>query len=270
LRPIALLVGLLVLTGFARTWERLDAPEWGDIHWSTGRIAVESLPCVGACEGERRLVPPIGKYEETVAYDYREVTRTITPAQLSKESELSISVRLLLGEVGPSRLVESAYGLDEALAILDSIANRRDPAAYNPDDRARFAGYTGCGRDEAFATCANPDQYLGLRAKRALAPAAHIRPELLEAAVDRAVLAYWLIDSGTARGAAKGATSFVHRCGGAAYGLSTDHCDGIGDDDVAGAEPNKGPLVMRGPGKFLGHLGHYSLVDRSVIDYAID
>jgi hypothetical protein len=269
LRPIALLVGLLVLTGFARTWERSDAPAADAIQWITGRIAVADLPCVGACAGERRFVPPIGSYDETVAYDYREVTRTITPAQLAKESDLSISVRLLLGEVGPSRLVESEHGLDEALAILDSIANRRDPAAYNPDGRARFAGYPGCGRDESFAACANPNQYLGLKGKRALAPAAHIQPALLEAAVDRAVLAYWLIDTGAARGAAKGATSFVHRCGGAAYGLSTDHCDGVGDD-VAGAEPNKGPLVMRGPGKFLRHLGHYSLVDRSVIDYAID
>jgi hypothetical protein len=269
LRPIALLVGLLVLTGFARTWERSDAPGADAIQWITGRIAVADLPCVGACAGERRFVPPIGGYDETVAYDYGEVTRTIAPAELAKESDLSISVRLLLGEVGPSRLVESAGGLDEALAILDSIANRRDPAAYNPDGRARFKGYPGCGRDETFATCANPDQYLGLRAKRALAPTAHIDPDLLEAAVDRAVLAYWLIETGVARGAAKGATSFVHRCGGAAYGLSTDHCDGVGDD-VPGAEPNKGPLVMRGPGRFLRHLGHYSLVDRSVIDYAID
>ena len=269
MRPIALLVGLLVLTGFARAWELPKAPAMDDVRWSTGRIAVESLPCVGACKGERRFVPPIGAYDETVAYDYREVTRTITPVQLAKESDVSISVRLLLGEVGPSRLVGSAHGLDEALAILDSIANRRDPAAWNPDGRARFAGYPGCGMDESFATCANPEQYLGLRGKRALAPAIHIEAELLEAAVDRAVLAYWLVETGVARGAAKGATSFVHRCGGAAYGLSTDHCDGVGDD-VPGAEPTKGPLVMRGPGKFLRHLGHYSLVDRSVIDYAID
>jgi hypothetical protein len=268
LRPIALLVGLLVLSGFARTWEP-GAVGMDDVRWSTGRIAVESLPCVGACEGERRFLPAIGSYDETVAYDYREVTRTITPAQLAKESDLSIAVRLLLGEVGPSRLVESEHGLDEALAILDSIANRRDPAAYNPDGRARFAGFPGCDRDGTFATCANPEQYLGLRGKRALAPTRHIRPELLEAAVDRAVLAYWLIDTGAARGAAKGATSFVHRCGGAAYGLSTDHCDGVGED-VAGAEPNKGPLVMRGPGRFLRDLGHYSLVDRVSIDYAAD
>jgi hypothetical protein len=261
-------VGLLVLTGFARTWELPSSLGVDDVRWSAGRISVEP-PCIGACAGERRLVPRIGEHEETVAYDYREVTRTIGPAQLANESDLSIAVRLLLGEVGPSRLVESAHGLDEALAILDSIANRRDPEAYNPDGRARFSGFPGCGPEGTFATCANPEQYLGLRGKRALAPTKHIRPELLEAAVDRAVLAYWLIETGVARGAAKGATSFVHRCGGAAYGLSTDHCDGVGDD-VPGAEPNKGPLVMRGPGRFLRHLGHYSLVDRSVIDYAID
>ena len=83
------------------------------------------------------------------------------------------------------------------------------------------------------------------------------------------MLAYWLIETGVARGASKGATSFVHRCGGVAYGLSTDHCDGVGDD-VAGAEPTKGPLVMRGPGRFLARLGHYSLVDRSIVDYAVD
>jgi hypothetical protein len=237
-----------------------------DVHWSTGRISVEP-PCAGACEGERRLVPPIGPYEETVAYDYREVTRTIAPAELAHESDLSIAVRLLLGEVGPSRLVESAHGMDEALAILDSIANRRDPAAYNPDGRARFAGFPGCGPEGTFATCANPEQYLGLRGKRALQPTKRVRPELLEAAVDRAVLAYWLIETGEARGASKGATSFVHRCGGEAYGLSTDHCDGVGED-VAGAEPTKGPLVMRGPGRFLRHLGHYTLVDRAIVDYA--
>jgi hypothetical protein len=267
-RPIALLVGLCVLTGFARTWERpgVEAP---DIRWTTGRIAVESLPCVGACEGERRFVPPIGSHDQTVAYDYDEVTRTITPAQLAKESEVSIAVRLLLGEVGPSRLVESEHGFDEALAILDSIANRRDPAAYNPDGRARFAGYPGCGPDGTFATCANPDQYLGLQGKRALAPTRRIRPDLLEAAVDRAVLAFWLVETGEARGASNGATSFIHRCGGIAYGLSTDNCDGVGDD-VAGAEPTKGPLVMRGPGKFLARLGHYNLVDRATIDYAVD
>jgi hypothetical protein len=268
LRPIALLVGLLVLTGFTRSWEHSGELVPDAIDWMTGRIAVESLPCVGACEGERRFVPTIAPYEATVSYDYREVTRTITPAELAKESDVSIAVRLLLGEVGPTRLVESEHGLDEALAILDSIANRRDPAAYNPDGRARFAGYPGCGPDGTFATCANPAQYLGLKNRRALAPTAHIPSELLEAAVDRAVLAYWLVDTGEARGASRGATSFVHRCGGRAYGLSTDNCDGVGDD-VAGAEPNKGPLVMRGPGKFLARLGHYSLVDRVSIDYAV-
>ncbi len=212
---------------------------------------------------------PSSRTKTTVAYDYREVTRPITPAQLQKESDVSIAVRLLLGEVGPSRLVENEHGFDEALAILDSIANRRDPAAYNPDGRARFTGYPGCGPEGTFATCANPEQYLGLQGRRALAPTVHIRPELLEAAVDRAVLAYWLVETGAARGASKGATSFVHRCGGRAYGLSTDNCDGVGDD-VAGAEPTKGPLVMRGPGKFLASLGHYTLVDRVSIDYAVD
>jgi hypothetical protein len=261
-------VGLVVLTGFARTWERTGELVPDDISWATGPIAVES-PCVGACEGERRVATAAAPYEATVAYDFVEVTRTITPAQLAGESDVSIAVRLLLGEVGPTRLVQNAHGFDEALAILDSIANRSDPAAYNPDGRPRFAGYPGCGADGTFATCANPKQYLGLQGRRALAPTKHIAPELLEAAVDRAVLAYWLIDTGEARGVSQGATSFVHRCGGRAYGLSTDNCDGVGDD-VAGAEPTKGPLVMRGPGKFLARVGHYSLVDRVSIDYAVD
>src|SRR5262245_49133149 len=109
-----------------------------------GLIQVEA-PCVGACQGERRVASAVAPYPGAVAYDFDECTRTITPAQLAKESDVSIAVRLVLGEVGPSRLVDSEHGFDEALAIFDSIQNRRDPATFNPDGKARFQGYPGCG-----------------------------------------------------------------------------------------------------------------------------
>jgi hypothetical protein len=276
LRPIALFA-LLFLSGFRQAWQppKTLAEMSETIAWTTGPIQVEALPgaCAGKCKGERRVVEAVGTYGGVapIAYDFHEVTRAITPAELGKESDLSIAVRMLLGEVGPSRLVNNEHGFEEAVAILDTVANRMDPNAYNPDGRAHFRGYPGCGPDGTYATCMNTKQYLGLQGARALQPSTHIRPEILQAAVDRAVLAWWLVDTGAARGVSNGATSFVHRCGGTAYGMATDFCDGndaVGD--IAGAEPTTGPLVLKGPGKFLATVGHYSLVDRAIVDYAVD
>jgi hypothetical protein len=273
-QPIATFA-LLLLTGFQTLFERPTSLDQltQEITWSTGRIEVQALPvpCAGVCTGERRMVSPIGTYGavEPIAYDYTEVTRSIELSQMAHESDVSIAVRLLLGEVGPSRLVNNENGFEEAVGILDSVKNRMDPAAYNPEGKARFRGFPGCGPEGSLQACVNPRQYLGIQSVRALRPTHRIRPEILEAAVDRAVLAWWLVETGTARGVSNGATSFVHRCGGTAYGLTTDYCDGRGKD-MAGAQGTTGPLVLKGPGEFLPSRGHYALVERAKVDYVVD
>ncbi len=203
-------------------------------------------------------------------YDYHQVTRQLTGSELLSEDELSLAVRLIISEVGADRLLANRYGLLEAIGILYTVDNRLEWEIYNPLDQPKAPAYEGCGPDGEFATCANPQQYLGMATWRALDPASRYRPELLEAAVDRAVLAWWLQESRLVEDFTSGATVYVHRCGGTAYGLTTHHCDrhlGRPRRDVPGANPFTGPLVFRAPEAWLPRRGFYSLYISGVVDW---
>jgi hypothetical protein len=203
-------------------------------------------------------------------YDYHTVTRQLSGTELLFEDELSLAVRLIISEVGADRLLANRYGLLEAIGILYTVDNRLEWEVYNPLDQPKAPAYEGCGPDGEFATCANPEQYLGMATWRALDPSSRYRPELLEAAVDRAVLAWWLQETRLVEDFTSGATVYVHRCGGAAYGLTTHHCDrhlGRPKRDVPGANPFTGPLVFRAPEAWLPRRGFYSLYISGVVDW---
>ena len=265
-----------------------ETSETGSASWKAGALLVAGLAFftgVGAlqpaCEGEgrckeaRRISVPEGlgehdEYPEMVVYDYLEVVEPITVADLGEIHDLSRSVRLILGEVGADRLLLNRYGPVEAMAILYSIDNRRDPSAYNPDGRPSAPHYPGCAPEMPKARCADPAEYLGLTSRRALRPAEVYAPTVLQAAVDRAVLVWWLKQQGWAGDPTGGATSFVHRCGGEAYGQTTQHCDGhVGDpgDDTPGAEPSTGPLVFKGPKRWDSERGVYRLGVTGWVDH---
>lgn len=206
-----------------------------------------------------------------LSYDFDAVTRALTPAELLAEDELSLAVRLILSEVGADRLMANRFGALEAIGILYTVDNRLEPEVYDPLDIASAPVFEGCGRAGSFASCANPEQYLGMSTWRALNPRSRYRPALLEAAVDRAVLAWWLQEHRLVEDFTLGATNYVHRCGGAAYGLTTHHCDGhLGRPrgDVQGADPHTGPTVFRAPAAFLQRRGYYSLYESVHVDYA--
>jgi hypothetical protein len=140
-------------------------------------------------------------------------------------------------------------------------------AAWNPEGIPGLVPWPGCGPGGSFNTCANPAQYLGLRTPRALQPQRFMRnQERLLAATDTAITAWWLQQTQALPDITGGATSFVHRCGGAAYGERTMSCDGRGWDRP-GANANTGPLVLKGPGPFSSRKGRYELVDTRTIDY---
>jgi len=196
-----------------------------------------------------------------ITYDLGAVTRRVRRAEMPAEPELSVAVRLALSEVGPHRLLESRYGVLEAAGIYESVYNRMDPAVYNPQGAERVAIFEGCGDEGAFGTCANPDQYLGLRMPIARNPGDDPRTTQ---AVDQAVLAWWLLQQGILEDVTQGATNFVHRCGGAAYGRVTMACDGKGTD-VPGAKSTTGPILFKAPGEL--RRGYYRVEPTVAIDY---
>ena len=208
---------------------------------------------------------------EWLSYDLADVTRRISEDDLQREPELSVAVRLIISEVGADRLLANRYGLLEAVGILYTVDNRLDDRVYNPLDQPGAPIFPGCGPGGSFAACANAQQYLGMSTWRALDPGSHYGPDILEAAADVAVVAWWLEDNRLIPDFTGGATNYVHRCGDAGYGLTTDHCDrhlGHPRGDVRGANPFTGPLVFRSPEVFLSRRGHYSLTVSRWVDYA--
>lgn len=185
-----------------------------------------------------------------ISYDYDEVTRPVPYEEFEGESERSLAVRLLLSEIGADRMVVNQHALYEAIGILYTVDNRLNPITANP---AGFVGqrpFPGCGPNGNFASCTNAVEYLGMRTWRAENPAARYRDALLEQAVDLAVVAWTLQDEGLVPDFTYGATSYVHRCGGAAYGKATWYCDGTrqrGIRDYRGAEAHTGPILFRKP-----------------------
>jgi hypothetical protein len=71
---------------------------------------------------------------------------------------LGITVRLLLSEVGPERLVESVFGLNEAIGILFTVTNRLDALLATPQRIEGAPFFPGCGPGGDFRTCADPEQ----------------------------------------------------------------------------------------------------------------
>ena len=218
------------------------------------------------------LALPARSGGEWLTYDLDAVTHAVGARDLGDESELSLAVRLLLSEVGADRLVVNRYGLLEGVGILYTVDNRLDAGAYNPEQRPVTPIFPGCGPTGTFATCTNAGQYLGMATWRALDPGSRYDPALLEAAADVAVVAWWLQENRLVPDFTDGATNYTHRCGDAAYGLTTPHCDGhLGRrhrrGDVPGANPHTGPLVFRAPEVFLPRKGFYSLFVSRWVDY---
>jgi len=207
---------------------------------------------------------------EWISYDYSEVVSPLGFSDLRGESELSLAVRLLISEVGADRLLMNRYGLLEAVGILYTVDNRLDPSAYNPESYAEAPIFPGCGPNGSFYECINAEQYLGMSTWRALTPERHYKPEVLESAVDVAVVAWWLQQHRWIEDFTDGATNYVHRCGATAYGLTTHHCDAhIGNParDVPGANPFTGPIVFKAPTVFLQRKGFYGLHESRRIEF---
>ena len=244
---------------------------------AVARPAVHALsPSCGAtsCANRREVVvdtAALGVSPELggrISYDFHDVTAPIRYEDLDGESELSLAVRLIISEVGADRLIANRYGLDEAIGILYTVDNRLNPDVYNPLDVPHAPAFPGCGPKGTFAACINAQQYLGMSTWRALNPASRYRPELLHKAVDVAVTAWWLQENRLVDDITDGATSYVHRCGGRAYGMTTPHCDGhLGrrGGDVPGANPYTGPLVFKAPSVF--RKGSYVLRESRLVDY---
>lgn len=240
-------------------------------------LAAEPCPTAAPCGTARDVFvdyEPLGvgmpSGGEWLTYNYEAVTRRIDPSEIEDEPELSLAVRLILSEVGADRLLANRYGLMEAVGILYTVDNRLDQTAYNPEDRVRAPVFPGCGPDGDFARCINAAQYLGMSTWRALDPGARYEPAMLEAATDVAVVAWWLQERGLIADFTQGATNYTHRCGAAAYGMTTHHCDrhmGRPARDVRGANPFTGPLVFRTPEVFLERAGFYSLYVSRWVDY---
>lgn len=206
---------------------------------------------------------------ERVAYSLDEVLRPLTVAELADLPDWALAVRLQLGEIGASRLHMNQWGVLEGLALIETVKNRLDPKLWNPAGVSGAAPWPGCGSAGTFGSCANPGQYYALRDRRALDPRAAVRSEqVLLDAIDVAVTAWWVSATNASPEVANGATSFVHRCGGTAYGQLTPYCDGRrGVPDLPGAEGATGPLVLKGPGGYDRRSGSYTLEVRRVVDY---
>ncbi len=203
-----------------------------------------------------------------VGYYPDEVRRPISYRALAREHELSLAVRLLVAEVGADRLVVNRNVVQEAVGILYTVDNRRDPAIWNPLG-ARVRPFDGCGQGASFASCANRAQYNGMGTWRALDPASRYDPDLLADALDVAVAAWALQELGLVEDFTGGATNYVHRCGGSSYGATTWHCDGTrarGVVDPPGAEAHTGPILFRAPHE-VAPAGYYRLRSVASVDY---
>jgi|GEM_PF-6996408 len=221
---------------------------------------------------------PIGNLngKQILSYSPYEMLQSVRPSELIELDEASVALRLIISEVGADRLVNSQYGLEEALAILHTVGNRLIPAVFDPDND-NITPYEGCGSQGSFGACANPDQYLGMSTRRALKPLRQYNRDTILEAADIAFLAWSLYSSGDIPDFTGGATVYVHRCGGAAYGQTTYHCDGTDDrgiSDTPGANPHTGPMILSAPlsianggGEYLNNHGFYNIQRSYLIDY---
>ena len=256
-----------------------EAPRRALAPWTpqTEAELLETDPCAELatdCVDIRRLFVDLTPYGEPggvwLHYDYFEVTQARTAAELAAESELSLAVRLLISEIGADRMLASQESLTEAVGILYTVDNRLDPVVFNPEGRPEAPDFPGCGVTGTFYSCANAQQYLGMATWRALDPLSSYDPAMLEVAVDLAVAAWYLQERGLTSDPTDGATSYVHRCGGAAYAMPTWACDGhLGRprSDVPGANPHTGPIMFKAPTRWLKHRGHYTYEPVRFVDY---
>lgn len=230
---------------------------WGDSFGTPREVEVDLS---GFMDGSRRFV---------ITYDLDAATRAIRTSDYDDAPEWLIAVRLLLSEVGTYRLVHGRYGALEALGILQTVGNRLDPEVWNPEGIDGVRAWPGCDEDGTFRTCATPSQYLGLRQRRALRPLEVVRDhDELAASIDVAITAWWWFQQGKAPDVTGGSTSFVHRCGGKAYGMRTVYCDGSErTPDIPGATPHTGPLTFKGPGAWQPDRGMYRLITLATIDW---
>ena len=198
--------------------------------------------------------------QEWVTYDLDAVLKPITSRRMAELPDWAVAVRLVLSEVGADRLLANRYGLVEAMGVIETVFNRLDVDAWNPLAIRGIGGWPGCGEGATFASCANPQQYYGMSRDRALNPsAAYGRREMLLQAIDRAVVAWWLVDTDMVPDVTEGATSFHHACGGAAYGADPSRC--------GGSSTVTGPVIFKGPGRWLGSAGRYETVVKRQVDY---
>jgi hypothetical protein len=225
----------------------------------------------GAAEAppSRRRVAPValapvnGRAQRVdVVYDREAVAGPTTVEALRDEPDWVPGVRLLLGEMGAWRLATNRWSLLEGVGILETVANRFEPDLANPLRKRGVKAWPGCGQGASFATCIDPAQYLGIASDRALRPReACPDAALLAAAIDRAVAAWFVYEEALLGEITSGATSFVHLCGGGAYGAPAAGCA------EAGGEPNRGPIVFRGPAAWLPGEGRYALEALGVVDF---
>ena len=285
-----------------KSWSPLSAMVSSTVVWTVtaGVLGVtntaEANPCnIGICvvddlsqvteTGPRNLQVtldrlPFGELTGSRLLDYNpnELLRSVSSSELPTIEEASVAVRLIISEVGADRLIDNQHGLEEALAILHTIGNRLTPSVYDPDN-ANINPYEGCGPSGSIGTCANPDQYLGMATRRALKPLSAYSRETIIEATDIAYLAWVLYDTGAVPDFTGGATVYVHRCGGAAYGQTTYHCDGSdsrGIIDTPGANPHTGPMVLSAPlssanggAQYLESNGYYNIRRSHHVDYEL-
>ncbi len=221
-----------------------------------------------ACLALRWLSVDLDGFSGWVGYDPDPLRRPLSYAALQREPELSLAVRLLVSEVGADRLLENANALSESVGILATVDNRRVSELWNPLD-VRVRPFDGCGEGASFASCANRAQYNGMGTWRALDPTSRYDHALLERALDVAVTAWVLQETGAVADPTGGATNYVHRCGGSVYGRSTYHCDGSrarGVVDPPGARPHSGPILFRAPSE-VAPAGYYRMKQVALIDY---
>lgn len=275
---------LVAVLGFSEPPEPLPAPVVPVVHADpdqglddVGLLVAD--PCADSVCVDRREV--YVDYEalgldtmrggEWIAYDFDEVTRPLQQRELIDESEISLAVRLIISEVGADRLLTNRYGLLEAIGILYTVDNRLDPLVYNVQNVPNAPSFPGCGPAGTFGSCANAQQYLGMATWRATNPSKHYKDQVLEPAVDLAVLAWWLQEHGYVADFTDGATNYVHRCGAAAYGMTTWHCDAhtgnTSRDDIRGGNPFTGPIVFKGPTAWGPRQGFYGLREARRIEY---
>jgi hypothetical protein len=244
----------------------------------------------GAAAGEPVLVGPSGAARNvrsvtldlepftgesrtrTLRYDVDAASAPLSVGDYPGQPSWVVAARLVLAEVGPGRLLHSENGVVEAVGVLQTLRNRLEPSVWNPEGVPGVRPWPGCGPSGTFHTCADVDQYRGLTQALALRPASVVRdPGDRARALDVAVAAWWLVFRADVPDVTGGATGFVHRCGGTAYGAPRSACDGVpaadGTPDVRGAAASTGPVWFRGPGAFLPREGRYATRTLRVFDY---